>query len=143
MVKRLLFRLDKGPSDIAYFALDNMCYRFTVSDAKVIKQDIQDLESYHEEADTRMVYHLHYIIQHQDVTNVSIRSNDTDVLVILLYYVSQNESAVRIRLDTGLNINNTRRQISISVLVIAIGKVCAEVLAGYMPSLIAITPLHS
>ena len=68
-----------------YFALDNVCYVFTASDGKVIKQDIQDLESYHEEADTRMVYHLHYKIQHQDVTNISIRSNDTDFLVILLY----------------------------------------------------------
>lgn len=113
-----------------YLALDNDCFCFTSTAVTVMKQTVQDLASHHEEADTRMVYHLHHIIEHQTVENISIRSNDTDVLVILLYYMSQSKTTSRIWLDAGLSSNNTRRHVSINDLRDTVGIKFAEALPG-------------
>ena len=42
----------------------------------------------HEEADTRMVYHMNEIIKDDPSATVSVRSNDTDVFILLFYHVS-------------------------------------------------------
>jgi len=113
-----------------YLALDNECCCFTSTGGVVARQTVRDLVSQHEEADTRMVYHLHHVIEHRSVENISIRSNDTDVLVIFLYYLSQWETTVMIWLDSGLSSNNTRRYISINHLRDTVGKRFAEAIPG-------------
>jgi hypothetical protein len=109
-----------------YLALDNNCFCFTSN----VRTTIPALTSYHEEADTRMVFHLHSIIQEAEVANITIRSNDTDVLVILLYYLSRQDTNIRIWLDAGLSSNNTRRHISINDLVTTIDSGVLKALPG-------------
>ena len=65
------------------------------NDGKLVKvitatgvTDMPSLYSTHEEADTRMVLHAINAAGHKD--RVIIRSDDTDVLVILLYYFSES-----------------------------------------------------
>ena len=77
-----------------------------------------------------MVFHLHSIIQEAEVANITIRSNDTDVLDILLYYLSRQDTNIRIWLDAGLSSNNTRRHISINDLVTTIDSGVLKALPG-------------
>ena len=62
-----------------------------------------------------MVFHLDFVTH--EATIITIRSNVTDVLIILLYYMSQVDTQIRVWLDAGLASNNTRRFISINDLV--------------------------
>ena len=52
---------------------------------KVTREKVADLTCEHVEADTRMIWHLKYISDISNNVNAIVRSNDTDVLVILLY----------------------------------------------------------
>ena len=88
------------------------------------------LTSYHEEADTRMVYHLHHIAQNHMSSNVTIRSNDTDVLIIIVYYMAQVDDSVNVWMDAGRASNNTRRLISINDLVSSVDHDILDALPG-------------
>lgn len=48
--------------------------------------DVQELESTQEEADTRVLLHTVYSVQHDRIERVIIHANDTDVIVICIYY---------------------------------------------------------
>ena len=47
---------------------------------------VPDLESNQEEADTRMILHAIYAAQNDDVKRIVVHANDTDVIVLSLYY---------------------------------------------------------
>ena len=64
-----------------------------------------------------MAFHLYLVAHVQEATNITTRSNATDVLVILLYYMLHTDTQVRVWLDAGLASNNTRCFISINDLV--------------------------
>lgn len=113
-----------------YLALDDTCYCFTVDDGCVSRVTVPALKSFHEEADTRIAFHLDFIAQVQEVKHISIRSNDTDVLVILLYYMSQTDTSVNVWLDAGLNSQNTRRFININELAEKLGSDVCTALPG-------------
>ena len=49
---------------------------------------IVELESTHEEADTRVILHSIYSVQHDHVERLIIHANDTDVIVLVIYYAS-------------------------------------------------------
>ena len=78
----------------------------------------------------------------QEATDITIRSTDTYVLVILLYYMLHSDTQVGVWLDAGLASNNTRRFISINDLVdkidndelIALPGLHAFTGCDYMPS---------
>jgi hypothetical protein len=57
------------------------CYTFKVEDGVVVKREIHAMFSTHEEADSRMLFHISSV---QPPANVVIRTIDTDVLVIAL-----------------------------------------------------------
>ena len=113
-----------------YLAVDDICHCFTASGDNVTCIQIPALVSFHEEADTRMAFHLNFIDQFQEAKNVCIRTNDTDVLVIFLYHLTQGECDTNVWLDVGLNSNNTRRFISINDLVPKIGRDVVQALPG-------------
>ena len=113
-----------------YLGLDDTCHCFTSVDGDVTCMTVPALQSFHEEADTRMIFHLDFVAHVQEATNITIRSNDTDVLVILLYYMSQADTQIRVWLDAGLASNNTRRFISINDLVDKIGNDVLVALPG-------------
>ena len=53
--------------------------------AKKTSETVPELESNHEESDTRIVYHCIYAVR-QGATKIVIHSPDTDVLVVLLHH---------------------------------------------------------
>ena len=81
--------------DLLYLALDDTCHCLTAADGDVTCITVPALQSFHEEADTRMVYHVDFVAH--EATIITIRSNVTDVLIILLYVSSRytNQSLVR------------------------------------------------
>ena len=85
-----------------YLSLEEECYNYTVVDGNVHRNEITSLSCCHEEADTRIIFHLHQIITQMPQHSVSVRSNDTYVLVLLLYNVacdSRAENKPRVWMD--------------------------------------------
>ena len=50
--------------------------------------DVAALESTQQEADTRVILHAIYSVQNEDVERIIIHANDTDIVVICVYYAS-------------------------------------------------------
>ena len=70
-----------------YFALEQECFSLNSDDGKTTtKESVKELCSNQEEADTRMVLHLHHM--HKCLPNipVTISSPDPDVLIILVHF---------------------------------------------------------
>ena len=63
-----------------------------------------------------MAFHLYHIANTSPNASVVIRTNDTDVLVIIAYHVRQMEPRPAVWLDVGLCSNKTRRFINVSKL---------------------------
>ena len=100
-----------------YIGIDNECYRLAVNGQQILCDKIPALsQSYHEEADTRIMFHLSSVLSTQQT--VAVRSSDTDVFILLLYHVSHHQDCTsKVWMDAGLSTNNSRRYISISTLV--------------------------
>ncbi len=82
----------------------------------------------HEEADTQIVWYIRRVSQTQPGCNITIRCDDTDVLVILL---AQNENAVvHIWMEVGKSMNNTRMYIDVSSLASHLGVDVCKALPG-------------
>ena len=99
-----------------YLALDQECYRYSIQDNQIVCEKINELGCAHEVADTRIIYHLHSILQEDSTPSIVIRSYDTDVFLLLLYHVSTYEMPTTVWMDVGHSSNNTRRYIGISQL---------------------------
>ena len=84
---------------------NDLCYRFKCRDGKI--ERVVKLKfkcSSHEEADTKIIYHIHQTKK----SNILIRCNDTDVLVILLSNIEfLNDSEKHIWIKMGVR-NNVR-----------------------------------
>ena len=50
--------------------------------------DVAELESTQQEADTRVILHSVYSVQHERVDRVIIHANDTDIIVAYIYYAA-------------------------------------------------------
>jgi hypothetical protein len=83
----------------------------------------------HVEADTRLVFHLSVLSQITPGQNAVIRANDTDIMVIFLYYANMVQA--NIWMDIGHSSNNTRRYIHITALANHLGPVLCKALIGY------------
>ena len=70
-----------------------------------------------EEADTRIMFHLHHILAANNGEYISIRSSDTEVFILLIYHVSNHTTSSTVWVDFGLSSNNTKIYINISQLV--------------------------
>lgn len=60
---------------------EEKCYKFFRQNDEIIKTESEELMCYHEEADSRIVYHLSKTLH---FSNIVVRTSDTDVAVILL-----------------------------------------------------------
>ena len=100
-----------------YLALDHKCFRYTVRSGVIVREQVLALNSEHEEADTLIIYHLHKLTQEQPGLSISVRCDDTDVLLLLLYHVTCGNIQVRVWMDAGKVFNNTRRYINISQII--------------------------
>ena len=72
---------------------NNDCYSFTVKDERMCKICERSLYSTHEEADSRMIFHLNSVT---NSSNVVIRTSDTDVLVIALGCMGSMSSDIKV-----------------------------------------------
>ena len=70
-----------------------------------------------EEADTRIMSHLHHILAANNGEYISIRSSDIEVFILLIYHVPNHTTSSTVWMDFGLSSNNVRRYINISQLV--------------------------
>ena len=107
-----------------YFALENECYLYT-SDGKVVSRtQVRPLESGHTEADTRVIFHAQFVAQvHDKPPVIVIRSDDTDVFILLVYHCRFISS--HLWMDAGVDSKNTRRMIDVSHLAnILTSRVC-------------------
>ncbi|MES9906099.1 MAG: hypothetical protein ABW168_25905, partial [Sedimenticola sp.] len=99
---------------VVTLAHGSTCYRFTEDDGRVKREALTDMQCEHEEADTRLIFHLANVFETCPDRTVSVRSNDTDVLVLLLYHVAKLRPETVVWMDAGLSGNNTRRSINIT-----------------------------
>ena len=105
-----------------YFTVEDKCYIFTASDGNVNRVEIPALECQHEEADTRIIYHLYHIVSQDEdsisTTTIKIRCNDTGVFILLLYHIAKiieiHGSVTKVWLDIGLSGWNKRCYIEIN-----------------------------
>ena len=117
------------------FVCKGTCTQLTSNDGKTVLAEIaHELESNHEEGDTKIVLHLLNIAssRSEDAT-ITVRSPDTDVFVILLKYSSDVKQKQRILFDTG--VGDKRRLIDVKKVAEIVGKDICSVL----PSLHAFT----
>ena len=50
-------------------------------------RELEELKCTHQEADTRIVWHLEFISEQNFAGNVIVRCGDTDILITLLYHI--------------------------------------------------------
>ena len=94
--------------------MDKEYYRYSIQVNQIVCEKINELGCAHEEADTRIIYHLHSILQEDSTPSIVIRSYDTDVFLLLLYRVSTYEMPTTVWMDVDHSSN--KRYISISQL---------------------------
>ena len=54
--------------------------------------DVPELQSTQEEADTRLILNALHSVQHDGVKRVIVHTNDTDVIVICIYYACKMQN---------------------------------------------------
>jgi len=99
-----------------------------VVDGRVVKQVEATLGNNHEEADSRMFYHLANI---PTPNNVVVRTSDTDCLIIALGCYQLFDQSLKIWIEAGLLTNNTQRYISINQMHAALGETLCNSLPAY------------
>ena len=109
------------------------CYSYQVVDGVVQQEDVQSLHCQHEEADTPIIFQLTKIIAADPQLAVSVRCNDTDVLVLLIYDVMCLKSSTvepRVWMDVGHSSDNTRHYINICNILAKLDNLVVQALPG-------------
>ncbi|KYN03439.1 hypothetical protein ALC62_05715 [Cyphomyrmex costatus] len=105
----------------------DVCYKYTVSDGKVVRTEEQTLTCRaHEEADTKMIYH---VCQLGFDANVTIRCSDIDVLIIMLANMDKISNNIHICIEVG--VGNNKRLINVTQLYEALGKDTSATLPAF------------
>ena len=115
-------------SKILYSNYNNTCYKYTNIDGKMVREIVPQLFSTHEEADSRMFFHLKYVIV---PSRVVIRTADTDCLVIALGCRHLFNPSVHVWLEVGVHGNNSQRFIEIDALHQKLGNDVCRSLLGF------------
>lgn len=68
-----------------FFAVELKCFRLSVTDDKVLCEEISELGSNHEEADTKLLLHAKHAADSGEST-VIIKSQDTDVAILAFHF---------------------------------------------------------
>jgi hypothetical protein len=102
-------------------------YSYKALNNQMIVREEVDYYSRHEEADTRMIFHLTKL---QPALNVVIRTADTDVLLIALGCF-EHINYINLWLEVGLYTRNTLRFINVNQLHNKLGNKLAKALPAY------------
>ena len=89
---------------------------------------IPELASSHEEADSKMIYHLTIL---EENSKVIIRTSDTDVLVIALGWLENIPESINVWLKVGLYTKNSLRYIDVRELSNKLGKDLCRALPAF------------
>ena len=109
-----------------YFVNEESCDKFT-SDGKItLTEPVCDLFSTQEEADTRIILHCLYACKQDNSRRICVRSQYTDVFLLLLAFSDAIQSTVYF--DTGHGAK--RRQINISGLADTFSKSARDAILG-------------
>ena len=73
-----------------YYAVGQCCFIYTAEHGQV-RHQVHELESSHEGADIRLLFHAQYVSQLDTEAPkvIVVRSNDTDVFVLLIHHATQ------------------------------------------------------
>ena len=89
-----------------FFVCEESCYSISSQDGiNTDCQPIMNLESSQEEADTRIVLHIDFLLQSNSNSNIVVRSTDTDVFILLLYFYCKQFKSSNLEIilfDTGV-----------------------------------------
>jgi hypothetical protein len=96
-----------------FITVGNNCYSYKKLEDLFSCNEEPDFYCEHEEADTRMVFHLSRI---QTPNNVVLRTNDTDVLIVLLANLEKIIPSHQVWIEVGLFPYNTQRYINVTKL---------------------------
>ena len=113
---------------VLYANVGDMCYSIRVLNGIVSKRVEPLLFSTHEEADSRMLFHM---TASDSKGEIVIRSNDTDVLVALLgCYDTYKENVTGVWMEMGVFSTNTLRYVDVSKLYEELGPLFCKSLPG-------------
>ena len=98
-----------------YFAFDETCLMYTCQQNMINVNEVGSFKCQHEEADTRIIFHMYNIATNDDRC-IAVRSNDTDVFILLLFHFHYLSCKPMVWMDVGLSSNNTRRLINVTQL---------------------------
>jgi len=113
---------------VLFMGLGKKAYKYEVTDDKVQMEEVPGLFCNHQEADTRLIWHIKHMCDALEDGNIIIRASDTDVLVILLTH--SHLLPAHLWLDVGISSNNTRRYIDVSQLATSMGPQLCGAIAG-------------
>lgn len=110
-----------------YVKSDACFFKYTVIDGKVVRTLEEKLSCpAHEEADTKMIFH---ICQLDFDGKVTIRYSDTDVLIIMLANMNKISTNMQICMEVG--VGNHQRFINVSKLYEVLGRNISEALPAF------------
>ena len=107
-----------------YFVCGKECFMLSSADGNSVSSlHVNELDSSQEEADTRIILHCLHVASNSSESSVIVRSPDTDVLLLLVRFLSSIEGDKRVFFDTGQG--NKRRILSINDIVASNHEICA------------------
>eukprot|EP00794_Sanderia_malayensis_P015514 gene15514-17096_t len=107
---------------------EDKCFKFSAVFDNVIRCEAEDLFCTHEEADSRIFFHLNSL---PTPCNAVIRTSDTDCLIIGLGCRSFIQSDIKIWLEVGLQSKNSQRYINIDQIYQRLGAPVCMALPAY------------
>ena len=113
-----------------YANCENKVYAYKVEDSKLIVTEEDRLYSDHEEAYSRMIFHVKEIAASDELKDIVIRAIDTDVLIIALGCYEELEEKT-LWIEVGLYSNNTIQYIDIKRLYNTFGQKLSKSLPAY------------
>ena len=88
--------------------------------------EFEHLYSTHDEADSRILFHLNWCSSMHGASNVVIRASDTDILIIVLGCFTLLAGDINIWLEVGIFSKNTQRYIDINSLYNKLGPLLSK-----------------
>ena len=123
--------LSFGPilkNKIFYANFNNTCYRYVNSEGSILCEEKEELYSSHEEANSRMFFHLDLI---SGPSNVVICIDGTDCLVIVLGCNHLFDQKVNIWLEVEVQSKNNLRYINANKIYNQLGETLCKALPAY------------
>lgn len=106
------------------YIIHDLCYEYSVTDNKVTRIINNELSCPdHEEADTKIAF---VACQQNEDSTITVRTSDTDIVVIMLANMEHLQARVEVLMDLG--VGNARRCIDVSALYKKLGSKISKAL---------------